>query len=107
MFKRKLANLGIPARIVSTDENKTVIELEINKPKYKRGQMAVATVSTQEKTLQGKPIIVSDVVAQGLISEVNGKLVTICSNKSNPIVSRRAAINAKEHATKVNVKFVP
>lgn len=68
--------------------------------------MVVATVSTKEKTTEGKPVIVSDVVAQGPIAEVNGKRVTICSSRNNPIVSRRAATEAKKHDTKVNVRVV-
>ena len=65
-----------------------------------------ATVSTKEKTTEGKPVIVSDVVAQGPIAEVNGKRVTICSSRNNPIVSRRAAKKEKKHDTKVNVRVV-
>lgn len=106
MFKREKRSLGVPARIVSTDGNEVVVELEIDKTKYKRGQMVVATVSTKEKTLEGKPVLVSDVVAQGKIAEVSGKRVTICSSRKNPIVSRRAAAEAKERATKVNVRVV-
>lgn len=68
--------------------------------------MVVATVSTKEKTTEGKPVIVSDVVAQGPIAEVSGKRVTICSSRNNPIVSRRAATEAKKHDTKVNVRVV-
>lgn len=34
--------------IVSADENKVVIGLEIDKAQYRKGQMAVATVSTRE-----------------------------------------------------------
>ena len=106
MFKRKKRSLSAPARIVSADGNKVVVEVEIDKAKYRRGQVVVATVSTKEKTTEGKPVIVSDVVAQGTIAEVNGKRVTICSSRNNPIVSRRAATEAKKHDTKVNVRVV-
>ena len=102
MFKRKKRSLSAPARIVSADGNKVVVEVEIDKAKYRRGQVVVATVSTKEKTTEGKPVIVSDVVAQGPIAEVNGKRVTICSSRNNPIVSRRAATEAKKHDTILN-----
>ena len=106
MFKRKKRSLSAPARIVSADGNKVVVEVEIDKAKYRRGQVVVATVSTKEKTTEGKPVIVSDVVAQGPIAEVSGKRVTICSSRNNTIVSRRAATEAKKHDTKVNVRVV-
>lgn len=106
MLKRKKKSLSVPAHIVSTNGNEMVVELEIDKTKYKRGQMVVATVSTREKTLVGKPVLVSDVVAQGKIAEISGKRVTICSSRNNPIVSRRAATEAKERATKVNVRVI-
>ena len=80
MFKRKKRSLSAPARIVSADGNKVVVEVEIDKAKYRRGQVVVA--------------------------EVNGKRVTICSSRNNPIVSRRAATEAKKHDTKVNVRVV-
>ena len=60
----------------------------------------------QYQLKEGKPVIVSDVVAQGPIAEVSGKRVTICSSRNNPIVSRRAATEAKKHDTKVNVRVV-
>ena len=48
MFKRKKRSLSAPARIVSADGNKVVVEVEIDKAKYRRGQVVVATVSTKE-----------------------------------------------------------
>lgn len=106
MFKRKKESLSVPARIVSTDGNQVVVEVEMDKAKYKRGQRVVATVSTTEKTSEGKSVIVSDVVAQGAIAEVDGKRVTIFSSRSNPIVSRRAATEAQKHSAKVSVRVV-
>lgn len=106
MLKRKKESLSVPARIVSTEGNKVVVEVEVDKAKYKRGQRVVAIVSTNEKTLEGKPVIVSDVVAQGAIAEVNGKRVTICSSRRNPIVSQRAATEAQKHSAKVSVRVV-
>lgn len=106
MFNRRKEILSVPAHIVSTDGNEVVIEVEIDKAKYQRGQRVVATVSTKEKTSGGKQVIVSDVVAQGAIAKVDGKRVTICSSRSNPIVSRRAATEAKECAARVSVRVV-
>lgn len=106
MFKRKKESLSVPAHIVSTAGNHVVIEVEIDKAKYKKGQRVVATVSTEERTSEGKPIIVSDVVAQGAIAEVSGRRVTICSNRNNPIVSRKAATKAQKHSEKVSVRVV-
>lgn len=106
MLKRKKESLSVPARIVSTEGNKVVVEVEVDKAKYKRGQRVVAIVSTNEKTLEGKQVIVSDVVAQGAIAEVNGKRVTICSSRRNPIVSQRAATDAQKHSAKVSVRVV-
>lgn len=106
MLKRKKESLSVPARVVSTDGNVVVVEVEMDKAKYKRGQRVVATVSTKEKTSEGKQVIVSDIVAQGAIAEVNGKRVTICSSRSNPVVSRGAATEAQKHSTKINVRVV-
>jgi hypothetical protein len=106
MLKRKKKSMSVPARIVSTNENKLVVELDIDKAKYKKGQMVVATVSAKEKTLGGKPVVVSDVVAQGPIEDITGKCVTICTRKRNPIVSQRAAVDAKQHAKTVSVRVV-
>ena len=58
MFKRKKRSLSAPARIVSADGNKVVVEVEIDKAKYRRGQVVVTTVSTKEKTTEGKAVIV-------------------------------------------------
>ena len=60
----------------------------------------------KKKQQKENPLFVSDVVAQGPIAEVSGKRVTICSSRNNPIVSRRAATEAKKHDTKVNVRVV-
>lgn len=106
MLKRKKERLSVPACIVSTDGNEVVVEVKMDKAKYKRGQRVVATVSTKEKTLEGKPVIVSDVVAQGAIAEVNGKRVTIRSSRCNPIVSQRAATEAQKHFAEVSVRVV-
>ena len=57
-------------------------------------------------TLRGKSVVVSDVVAQGPIAAVSGRLITIRSRRNNPIVSQNAATEAKERATKVNVRVV-
>lgn len=106
MIKRKKTSLGVPAHIVSADGNEIVVELEMDMTKCKRGQMVVATVSTKEKNLEGKHVVVSDVVAQGPIAEVSGKRVTISSSRNNPIVSLSAATEAKERAAKVKVRVV-
>ena len=79
---------------MSTDGNEVVVEVKMDKAKYKRGQRVVATV------------IVSDVVAQGAIAEVNGKRVTIRSSRCNPIVSQRAATEAQKHFAEVSVRVV-
>ena len=57
MFKRKKRSLSAPARIVSADGNKVVVEVEIDKAKYRRGQVVVATVSTKEKTTEGNQML--------------------------------------------------
>lgn len=106
LFNRKKKNISIPAHIVSADENKVVIELEIDKAQYRKGQMVVATVSTREKSSRGKPLIVSDVIAQGPIADISGKRMTISSSRKNPIVSQRAAVEAKNQAAKVNVRVI-
>lgn len=106
MIKRKKEVISVPAHIVSADGNEIVVELEIDKAKYERGQRVVATVSTKEKTLGGKSVIVSDVVAQGAIAAINGKQVTISSSRRNPIVSTRAATEAQKHSSKVSLRVV-
>ncbi|RKI99552.1 hypothetical protein [uncultured Parabacteroides sp.] len=104
--KEKKRNQSVPARIVSTNGNEVVVELDVDKTMCKRGQLAVATVSTKGRTLRGKSVVVSDVVAQGPIAAVSGRLITIRSRRNNPIVSQNAATEAKERATKVNVRVV-
>lgn len=47
---------------------------------------------------------VSDVVAQGPISDIRGKHITIRSNRNNLIVSRKAALEAKNNKSKKKVK---
>ncbi len=106
MYRRKGKSLNVPAHIVHSDENRLVVEFEIDKAKYKKGQMIVATVSTKEKTKQGKSVVVSDVVAQGPIEEITGKRVTIHTNKRNPIVSQRAKKDAIEHKKKISLRVV-
>lgn len=106
LIKEKKKNVSVPAYIVDTNGNEVVVKLDVDDAMYKRGQIAVATVSTKGRTLGGKSVVISDVVAQGPIAAVEGPLVTIRSNRNNPIVSRSAAIEAKENATKVRVKVV-
>lgn len=106
MYKRKRASLNVPAYIVSSDENRLVLEFEIDKSKYKKGQIVVATVSTKEKTKDGKTVAVSDVVAQGPIQEVVGKRITICTSKRNPIVSQRAKDEAVKYKREVGLQVL-
>lgn len=104
MFKRRKRNLSVPAHVVSTDGDVLVVEVEISNVKYKKGQIATAIVSTRERGIGGKMVNVSDVVAQGPISDIRGKHITIRSNRNNLIVSRKAALEAKKNNSKVKVK---
>lgn len=106
MFKRRKRNLSVPAHVVSADGEALVVEVETNNVNYKKGQIATAIVSTRERGIGGKMVNVSDVVAQGPISDIRGKYITIRSNRNNIIVSRKAALEAKKNKSiiKVNVR---
>lgn len=106
MISKKRKHLVVPGRIVSTAGNRVVVECETDKTKYKKGQIVVATVSTEEKTSDGKLVMVSDVVAQGHIENVLGNVVTISTRKRNPIVSQRAMKDAEKNAKQVRVRIV-
>lgn len=106
MFERKKRSLSTPAYVVSTNGDKMTIELKKDMAGYKMGQTVVATVSTEGMTSKRKPVIISDVVAQGSITDIKGNHVTIRSNKNNPIISQRAAAEAKKSATEVIVRVV-
>ncbi len=103
MNKIKLNTLG---KVVSANEDTVVVKIDADGRKYKKGQIVVATVSSKEKTLRGKTVIVSDVVAQGPIKNIIGNRVTICTNRNNPIVSRKAAMDARKAGSLVKVKIL-
>lgn len=106
MFNLKKRRLNLPAHIVSAENNKVIFEVKSNGLKYKKGHIAMVTVSTKEKAVGGKKVIVSDVVAQGPISDVSGKQVTICSNKNNTTISEKALMEAKNNNKKLNFKIL-
>lgn len=91
--------------IVSIEGNKMTIEMD--KFIYEIGQKVSAIASTKENTSKGRPVIVSDVVAQGKIVGVDGRQITICSSQYNPIISTKAAMEALKHSTKIKVKAIP
>lgn len=91
--------------IVSIEGNKTIIEMD--ESIHGIGQKVSAIVSAKENTSKGKPVIVSDVVAQGKIVGIDGRQITICSSQYNPIISPKAAMEALKHSIKIKVKAIP
>lgn len=104
MFFRKKKKISVPAYIVSTHGNDIVVEIEADNIKYKKGQIATAIVSTKQKAFRGKMVDVSDVIAQGPITDIKGKNITIRSNSNNLLISRKATIQAKKNNAQVRVK---
>ena len=107
MFKVKERGKYVKGRIVSIDKDKIIISFDSEDFKYKKGQRVRATVSTTRKTALGKNAKISEVIAQGTISEVVGKTVTIHSKCSNPIISQKALLIAGKPKAVVNVKTIP
>ena len=106
MFKRKSKIDNVNAYVVSEEGNKLVIEFEGDKGEYFKGQRVVATVSIPKKTALGREALVADVIAQGIISDISGRRITICSKKNNPIISRKALMEAKKGSAVVNMKVL-
>lgn len=52
----------------------------------------------------GKLVDVSDVIAQGSITDIQGKNITIRSNSNNLLIYRKAKMQAKKSNAKVKVK---
>lgn len=57
MFKRKKRSLSAPARIVSADGNKVVVEVEIDKAKYRRGQGLLQQYQLKKKQQKENPLL--------------------------------------------------
>lgn len=52
----------------------------------------------------GKLVDISDVIAQGSITDIQGKNITIRSNSNNLLIYRKAKMQAKKSNAKVKVK---
>lgn len=106
MFKAKAKGKYAKGHIVSVDQDKIIISFESEDSSYKKGQRVRATVSTTRKTALGRNAKISEVIAQGTISEVEGNTVTIHSKSSNPIISQKALFAAGKPKAVVNVKTI-
>ena len=106
MLKTKARGKYVTGHIVSVDKDKVVISVETDDKVYKKGQLVRATVSTTRKTALGRNAKVSEIIAQGAISEVSGRMVTIHSKSSNPIISQKAIQARGKTKAVVNVKSI-
>ena len=105
MFRAKAKGMCINGHVVSVDKDKVVIAVE-NGAACQKGQRVRATVGTMRKTALGRNAKVSEVIAQGTISAVSGRNVTIHSKSSNPIVSQRALRTTSNSDVVVNIKQI-
>lgn len=106
MRKTKARGTHVTGQIVSVDKDKVVISVETDDKVYKKGQLVRATVSTTRKTALGRNAKIAEVIAQGAISEVSGKMITIHSKSSNPIISQKAIQAIGKPKTIVNMKSI-
>lgn len=106
MFRKKARTAYATGHIVSVDKDKVIISVETDNKIYKKGQLVRATVSATRKTALGRNAKVSEVIAQGAVAEVSGKIVTIHSQSSNPIISQKALKTAGKPKTVVSMKSI-
>lgn len=106
MFKSRARGAYATGQIVSVDKDKVVISVETDDKVYKKGQLVRATVSATRKTALGRSAKVSEVIAQGTIAEVSGRMITIHSKSSNPIISQKALKAIGKPKTVVNMKSI-
>ena len=106
MFNSKARGKYVKGHIVSVDQDKIVISFDSEDSAYKKGQRVRATVSSTRKTALGRNAKISEVIAQGIISEVEGKTVTIHSKSSNPIISQKALLSVGKPKAVVSVKAI-
>lgn len=94
------------ASIVKFGENDVIILLESDGKEYKIGQKIMATVPVSRKTGRGRWANIAEVVAQGTVTNVEGKKITIDSKRNRPIISPMILKKAWEEKLPINIKEV-
>lgn len=93
MLKRRARgakDAHVTGYVVSVDKDKVVISVDTRDRVYKKGQRIIATVRSTQKTALGRSTGILEVIAQGTIDDVSGKMITIRSKSNNPIISQKA-----------------